>query len=547
MISLSTCAQGFKVKSLKIRKSDNTAATSPRTDRQGRTCGLVKVSSKLEDLEFGDVVGNVTRSDDEYLVYLADGAQSFTIARPHYLPTTVHVKDFDVECIVSKTTYAMEVKAAELDMEKCGVTLQVKPTTTQVTVDGVPLKMDAIGYYKLVLAKGEHQFDFSAYGCRSTTRPALTGKGMVRMEVEMESILADLTLLSKTEGAEILVNGEMKSRGRWTGKMLPGKYTVEQRLKGYLPSSQTITLGEKEQKTLDLGALEHIKGTLHVTTQPTGCKLWLDGKECGQTPCDVADVLYGQHTLAAQVDSNGVHRKSEKKVSIEEVGEQHVKVNVITDDELEFHREALECFRRAFHLDVKGESVKGYMPQQAAKASFDSIMDKMDQLDKTFFLHTEHFPEYEFNELISPNQCIGERMFMYYAYVDITEDEPIRLKGNVKYTYVKQPDKAVRVAQKMGKELSRRETAYVAISYYKTGNYEQAVPWFQKWYDQGLALGEEDDYFAGRSYFMLGDAYKKLGQSEEAKEWQERALTILEQTETNQARLKKFRLAAKTA
>ena len=544
---MATLAQGFKVKSFKVSKSDDLAAMSPRLDRQGRTCGLVKVTSKLNDLEFADAVGKVTRSVEDYWVYLSDGAESFTISRPHYIPTTVRLSDFKIKCIASKTTYDMEVKEAALDAEKCGVSIYVKPATTQVKVDGVALRLDPLGEYKLLLAKGEHQLDFSAYGCRSMAKNVTTGRGEERVELELESILAGVAIISQTEGAEILVNGDLKATNRWEGKMLPGTYTIEQRLKGYHPAKQTVTLEEKEQKTLNLGALEHIKGTLHVTTQPAGCTLWMDGKACGQTPCDVPDVIYGKHALTAEADTCGLRRKKDMAIRVEEEGEQEVNIIVASGEEINRHTEALAIFRRALVLDVKGESDKGYMPQQAAKASFDSIMNMMNLLDSTFFVHKEYFPEYDNDPLISANQYIGERMFMYYAYVDITEDEPIRLKGNVKYTYVKQPDKAVRVAQKMGKELSRHETAYVAISYYKTGNYEQAVQWFQKWYDQGLALGEEDDYFAGRSYFMLGDAYKKLGQSEEAKEWQERALSILEQTETNQARLKKFRLAAKTA
>jgi hypothetical protein len=440
----------------------------------------------------------------------------------------------------------MEVKEAALDMEKYGVAIYVKPTTTQVKVDGVDLRFDPLGQYQLLLAKGEHQCEFSAYGYRSVSRTVTTGHSMERMEVELESILADVTIISGTEGAEILVNGEMKGMSRWEGKMLPGTYTIEHRLKGYLPFKQTITLSEKEKKTLDLGALEHIKGTLHVSTEPAGCLLWLDGNGCGKTPCDVPNVIYGKHTLTAELDSCGLQRKKEVPVRIEEEGTQDIKISVASNEDIERHAESLALFRRAVNLDAKGETTKGYMPQHTAKAQFDSIMNVMGQLDSTFFLHKEYFPEYEEDPIISPNQCIGDRMFMYYTYVDITEEEPIKLKGNVKYYYVKQPDKAVRIAQKMGKELTRHETAYVAISFYKNGQYEQAVEWFKKWHDQGQALGEENDYYAGRCYFMQGDAYKKLGQSEEAKEWLELALTILEQTETNQARLKKFRQAAKT-
>ena len=547
MFSLMSFAQGFKVKNFKVSKSDDLAAISPRTDHQGRTCGLVKVVSKLDDLEFADAVGKVTRSMDEYWVYLPDGASSFTISRPHYLPTTVRLTDFDTKFITSKTTYVMEVKEAALDMEKFGVTLIVKPATVQVKVDGVDLRCEPLGEYQLLLAKGDHQCEFSAYGCRSASRSVTTGRSMERLEVELESILADVTIFSQTEGAEILVNGEMKATGRWEGKMLPGTYTVEQRLKGYLSAKQTLTLGEKEQKTLDLGALEHLKGTLRVTAQPTGCLLWLDGNGCGQAPCDVPGVIYGKHTLTAEIDSCGLKRKKEVAIRIEDESTQDVGITVASNEELERHAEALALFRRAVALDVKGETAKGYMPQHSAKEQFDSIMNVMEQLDSTFFVHKEYFPEYEEDPLVSPNQCVGDRMFMYYTYVDITEDEPVKLKGNVKYTYVKQPDKAVRIAQKMGKDLTRHEQACLAICYYKTGNYEQASQWFQRWHEAGLALGEENDYYAGRCYFFYGDACKKLGKSTEGKEWQELALTILEQTEKNQARLKKFRMAAKGA
>lgn len=537
-------AQGFKVKGFKVSKSDDLAAISPRTDHQGRTCGLVKVTSDLEDLTFGNAVGKVTKSLDEYWVYLPDGAESITITRPHYLPTTVRFQDFGTACVISKTTYVMELKDVDLDMEKCGVNITVRPATAQVKVDGVPLKINKDGEYQLLLSKGDHQCEFSAYGCRNAQRPVSTGKGMQRMDLELESILANVIIFSQTEGAEIYINDEMKGTGRWEGKLLPGEYTIEHRHKGHLTGKQTVTLAEKEEKELNLGKMEPIRGILHVTTEPAGCLLWIDGNGCGQAPCDVPGVLYGRHTLTAEVDSCGLKRKKDVAVRIEEEGTQNISVKVATNEELNRHAEALELFRRAFHIDVKGESSRGYMPQHEAKAEYDSLMDMMTQLDSTFFVHEVWFPEYEADAVVSPRQRIGDRMFLYYSYVDIMDDEPLKLKGNVKYSYVKQPDKAVRIAQKMGKELTRHDLAFLAICYYRNGSYEQAIQWFQKWHEAGE--DEAEDYYAGRCYLCLADAYKQLGQSTEAKEWSGRAMEILERTEKNAARLKKFRQMAKT-
>ena len=537
--------QGFRVKSFKLSKSDDLAAISPRTDKNGRTCGLVKVSAEIDDLEFIGAVGKVTRSLDEYWVYLSDGAESITIMRPHYLPTIVRFGDYGTGSIMTKTTYVMELKESDLNMEKCGVMIHVLPASAQVKIDGVMLKANPEGDYQLMLPKGNHTCEFSAYGCRDASRTVVTGSGAQRMELELESILAELTINSQTEGAELLINDEMKGTSNWTGKLLPGEYKVEHRMKGYLPASQTITLAEKETRTLDLGALDHIRGSFAVTTVPAGCLLWLDDEGSGKAPCDVSGVIFGRHILVAEVDSCGLKRRVEMPVKVEEVGSQEVTIRVATDQELEQHREALEVFCRGFVLDTKGMSASGYYPQPAAKAPYDSIMDRMDVLDSSFFVHKVFFPEYEADAIISPNQCIGENLFKFYTYVDINDDEPVKLKSNPKYFYIKQPDKALRVAGKMGKQLSRHEMAWVANAFYRNGNYEQSIQWFRRWFEQGQAQGDEEDYYAGRCYLCWGDAYKHLGQSTDAREWLDRAIAILEKTEKKPAQLKKFRQIAK--
>lgn len=544
LLSLASYGQGFKVKSLKLQDADDASSIIMRKDAYGEPCGLLKVDTKVTGVEFvGRVVGKISRPIDEYWVYLSSGTEELTIIRPNYLPMKVRFADYSIDRIESGMVYTLSLKDIDLHPEKNRITLQVKPTTTEITVDSIPLQPNKDGYYQLLLPKGEHNVQLSAYTFRTVNKTFETGKEPQSMEVELESVLATVTITGPTRG-EIRVNGEQKGILPWTGKLMPGEYTVDLRREGYLPTQKAITLSEQEVSTVTMPELEQIKGVLNVTTQPAGCTVILDGHPYGRTPTVIPDVIFGDHTLAFDVDSVALRRHKEVPVEITEVGSQDIHCTLATDAEFDLHRRALEWFKNGVHADVKGESGQGYFPPRAARVWYDSIVAVIDSLDTSFFQEQMHFQEFEGNPTLSAMQRVADRLFLYYTYIDVTEDEPIRMKKGAKYTFVHEPEKALLIAQKAGKELSRHEMAYVAMSFAALQNNSEAIKWFTKWWDKESAENEPTDYASGRCCFAAAKIYKSMEMADEARTWFSRALNILEKTEKSPAKLRRYKQAA---
>lgn len=446
-------AQGFKVSSLKTNLSDLSASTQQRTDAEGLACGLIKVQTKVVGVEFGgNVVGNVENKTNEYWVYLPKGAKELLIMRPDYLPLFVNLAEHGVDAIDSKTTYTMVLKEVNLNPEKCGVTIHVKPREAQVKIDDMDLKQHPSGDYKVLLPKGEHLVRIDAPGHKPDFQMITTSKGVQDINVELESLMADVNIISQTGTAEIFVDEKSMGVGGWKGKMIPGKHVVEVRQEGYVTVTNQVTIAEKEQKTITISKLSPVVGTLNIKTTPNACTVYLDGEEVEKSPCTIKDVVYGSHQLLIKLDSCGLQRQKEYDIHITDDRAQTVTCELATEKEMKTYATALEWFIKGFQSNY---SILRSWPAEETKDCYDCIMNMINQLDKSFFAQVVHpLGDGEpGNSHVTPFYY----MFMYYCWPrwwgikDYTEDDdgwmPERFVNNPDH-----PNKALLLMEKMGWE-----------------------------------------------------------------------------------------------
>jgi len=455
--------------------SDLSASIQPREDANGASCGLVKVQTKTQGVTFdGTVVGEVANQMNEYWVYLPKDTQVFTITRPNYLPMTVRLADYGIDAIEAKTTYTMVLKEENLKEEKCGVVMHVKPYDAVVKVDGVTLKTTADGNYRVNLPKGEHVCNFSAMGYNSASKMVTTGKGVEELSVELESILAEINIVSETSTAEILIDSVSKGIGRWTGKLIPGKHSIEVRQEGYTPTTKSIIFYQKEKRSVTIPKLKAITGILNVTTIPAGCKVFLDGEDVGRTPCVINDVVYGQHLLNLELDSCGLKRQKEMEVFVKDKAEQRISYELVQQEKIDHYAQAYEWFVKGRSNDYRGNG--DYYPDRRARVYFDAIIDNINFLDKDFFKQTVFIPKFigcEFDSGDTPYCCIGEDLMEHYAsswyqfdyYVD-------NIKNNEwnpdESTTLPEPEKAELIASYMEGSLSDESAKFLKESIVKS-------------------------------------------------------------------------------
>ena len=108
-----------------------------------------------------------------------------------------------------------------------------------------------------------------------------------------------LEVESNPAGAEVVLDGKVVGQTPKTVEAAAGQHHVEVRIGG---SSRTawVTVPE-EGRLLHKVALPEaaLRGALHVTTDPPGGNVWVDGSDRGKSPARVVDLTPGPHRVTA--------------------------------------------------------------------------------------------------------------------------------------------------------------------------------------------------------------------------------------------------------
>ena len=292
--SIQCFSQGFKIKDFKQNINDGSAFQAP-LDAAGHPCGLVKVRSDNAELKFkGNIVGEVENKTNEYWIYLPQGCRSFFVIHPNYLPMSVDLSSYGVE-IAPKATYILTLSEEKFKKEKCGLVATVKPETAWFYINDVFVEnLSGNGFYQLYLPKGDYVCRMEQKGYRPKIQIVSVGKGTQNMNVELESVMAEIEVKCKTGTAEIYVDGELKGNGLWKGSIFAGEHQIEARQQNFESNSQTITIVEKESRTFVIPELKRSMGKISITTVPNNLPVKIDGESVGISPCTI-EVESGKH------------------------------------------------------------------------------------------------------------------------------------------------------------------------------------------------------------------------------------------------------------
>ena len=299
--------QGFNVKEFKTLQFDISGSTNMREDSVGIPCGLVKVLSDNPQIEFGgDVIGSVDNKINEYWVYLPKGTKGFIIKRDQYLPLLVKFSDYGIEGIEPKVTYQLKLKDASFNPDKNSLVVNVKPPMASLYVDGIIIDKNESGSYRLLLEKGEHVCRLAARGYKSKMEIVKIGKSPQMLNIDLESLLAKVNIECETTDADIYVNSNKIGIGVWIGNLPAGDYTIEAKKLGHISQIITVSLSEKENRTITIPKLAREKILFHIMSTPSECfmrKVKIDGKTIGSDSVCTTLITAGRHVV--EVDITG--------------------------------------------------------------------------------------------------------------------------------------------------------------------------------------------------------------------------------------------------
>lgn len=193
-----------------------------------------------------------------------------------------------------------------------GVTLDEQPSGKQTPC--------TIGHLKTGMHEVTIRKDFYETVSRQVT---VIAGDTIDLELTMKPTFAGVTIVSDPP-ADIFINGEYKSRERWSGRLSPGVHTFEARLEHYKPDIQkhAVTIGQPLMVNLQPQART---GTLKVISTPYDAKIEIDGMSHGNTPATIRNLITGTHTLRITKDG---YSPVEKTIETEEDKTNEIKINL---------------------------------------------------------------------------------------------------------------------------------------------------------------------------------------------------------------------------
>lgn len=483
-------SQGFKVKGFEQSINDGSAFRSPM-DANGHPCGLIKVRSDNTGLIFmGDIVGDVDNKTNEYWVFMASGSKQLDILHPNFLPMHIDFNTYGIGEVVSKTTYILTLSELKYNKDKTGLVVTVHPETASLYIDDILVdNMGGNDYYQLYLSKGDHICRIIQKGYRPFVQAITTGKGTQTLNVELESVMAELEVVCKTKTAEIYIDGELKGNGSWKGQIYAGNHIIEARQQNYVTNTQEISIQEKESRTFTIPELKREMGMIRVETVPSNIPIIIDGRSIGNSPCTI-DVESGKHYVS--VTSDGcVPIRSDVEINGGE--QQTVKLEIQFSDErgTYYDYSMKEKYQSAYNGN--SDDILFIATELCREENYDAA---------TFWI--ERHPD---GEAILKNwKKYGEELDNMYWQCDWIQA----------YSKMENPEKALEIyndwKENGGLSLPDLEMRYIGEGFLKIEEYDRAIMCFQQ-------AGEE-------GYEGLGDCYNAKGNKQLAANYYRKCLNL---------------------
>ena len=176
------------------------------------------------------------------------------------------------------------------------VVFEVEPKNAVVMIDNQPHTLQE-GAMMIVLPSGTYNYTISAAGYHSESSSFTVAGSKVEKRISLRADNATVTLTAPNN-AEILINGNKRGVGSWSGTLASGTYIFESYKAGHRNGKLTKTISSTPaSQSYTLPAPTPVTGALTITSVPLMADVALDGMPVGRTPLDLKEVLTGGHLV----------------------------------------------------------------------------------------------------------------------------------------------------------------------------------------------------------------------------------------------------------
>ena len=187
------------------------------------------------------------------------------------------------------------------------------PAGAEVVIEGVresyttPCTTD-------VLPSGQYRVSLSKAKYLSASRTVEVSDGAVTpVQFDLAANYADVSV-SSLQGADIYLNGTRVGTTSYSADLTPGVYDFEARLASHRTAKRQVEVEANKPQRITLSPTP-IYGSLDVVSEPMNAVVTIDGRNCGQTPVTIDNLLVGQHSVTIAKEGYSAETAS---VTIEE-------------------------------------------------------------------------------------------------------------------------------------------------------------------------------------------------------------------------------------
>lgn len=177
--------------------------------------------------------------------------------------------------------------------------MKVHPENAYVFIDGVQQPVSS-GVMAAELTVGNHDYEVSCVSYITKTGmvtiPA-DRKMSLDVKLEADKSFADVYIKTVEPHTEIWINGINYGMNVYQGHLPLGRYELEFRLEKHYTTKQTLDIKFNKPIEIKVPALTPMTGNLNVNVTPYGSKIFVNGKEVGETPLLIKDIIIGERHI----------------------------------------------------------------------------------------------------------------------------------------------------------------------------------------------------------------------------------------------------------
>ena len=207
---------------------------------------------------------------------------------------------------LKKAKYHDEVGVAVIDQAKVTNTVPLLPAFGSIYVtsspQGADVYLDGENTGKTTpctlteILSGNHELRLRKENYTPQSKEVTVSDGQTSsVTLSLAARFAHVTITS-LPGASIKINNEVKGRGSFTGNLVEGLYEVEVSLASHRTATKQIEVFPGVSQTVEITPTP-IYGSLDVMTTPMEVNVTINGKNYGQTPLTIEELLIGEYDV----------------------------------------------------------------------------------------------------------------------------------------------------------------------------------------------------------------------------------------------------------